>query len=153
VALPDLGSHNSNGGLIGGTVGSNYQTGSWFFGVEADWDWANINSGTSCRTRPITAIRNSNRSAPFRHRVGCAWSQVPLYGTGGLTWANSRADTVNLAGVAVPPSGTPINGTNSTIVGWTLGAGIENGFWNYWSVKAEYLYADLGTHQYTVDFS
>jgi hypothetical protein len=28
VAPPNLGSHNSNGGLIGGTVGFNYQTGS-----------------------------------------------------------------------------------------------------------------------------
>jgi outer membrane immunogenic protein len=78
---------------------------------------------------------------------------MPLYGTGGLTWANSRPETINLAGDAVPPSGTPINGTHSAIVGWTLGAGIENRFWNNWSVKVEYFHADLGTHKYAVDFS
>ncbi len=78
---------------------------------------------------------------------------MPLCGTGGLTWANFRAETVKLAGVAIPPSRTPINGSRSTIVGWTLGAGIENRFWKNWSVKVEYFYADLGTHKYAVDFS
>jgi len=76
-----------------------------------------------------------------------------LCGTGGLTWAKSRAETVKLAGVAVPPSGTPINETHSTIVGWTLRDGIENRFWKNWSVKVEYFYAALGTHKYAVDFS
>jgi len=36
-------------------------------------------------------------------------------------------------------------GTNSgLVVGWTAGAGIEYAVTNNWSIKSEYLYADLG---------
>jgi outer membrane immunogenic protein len=34
--------------------------------------------------------------------------------------------------------------TSETRAGWTIGAGIEWGFAHNWSVKAEYLYYDLG---------
>ena len=30
-------------------------------------------------------------------------------------------------------------------MGWTIGAGVETPVWDHWSVKAEYLYVDLGT--------
>ena len=38
--------HDSSGGLAGGQIGYNWQTGPWVFGVEADGDWANINGST-----------------------------------------------------------------------------------------------------------
>src|SRR4029077_2299614 len=33
-----------SGGLFGGTVGANYQTGPWVFGVEGDWDWTSLSA-------------------------------------------------------------------------------------------------------------
>src|SRR5260221_5112643 len=38
----DDGSHVADGGLAGGTLGANYQTGVWVFGVEADGGWADL---------------------------------------------------------------------------------------------------------------
>src|SRR4051794_26134928 len=31
-----------SGGMVGGTVGYNWQNGQWVFGLEGDMDWANI---------------------------------------------------------------------------------------------------------------
>ncbi len=38
---------NDNGGVVGGTVGANFQTGEFVFGVEGDWDYSGINTGTT----------------------------------------------------------------------------------------------------------
>ena len=47
-AIP--GEFDVSGGLIGGTVGYNWQTGPWVFGLEGDVDWANINGSTTAGT-------------------------------------------------------------------------------------------------------
>ena len=36
------GDFNTNGGLVGSTIGVNFQTGEFVFGVEGDLDWADI---------------------------------------------------------------------------------------------------------------
>src|SRR5580658_4594059 len=41
------GSFNIDGGLAGGTIGANFQSGAWVFGAEADIDWANLNGSTT----------------------------------------------------------------------------------------------------------
>jgi outer membrane immunogenic protein len=144
--------HNNNGGLVGGTIGYNYQVPSnWLFGLEADWDWADINGSSSCPNTAFNCDTKIDSIGTFRGRVGYAWDAVLLYATGGLAWEHVNVETVNLAGLAVPTSGTPTNGTKKWNDGWTVGAGVEYGFWTNWSVKLEYLYADFGTHTYTVD--
>ena len=50
------GSFNTSGGLVGGTLGYNYQTGNIVLGAEGDIDWSDIHgsaacAGTSCETR------------------------------------------------------------------------------------------------------
>jgi outer membrane immunogenic protein len=37
---------------------------------------------------------------------------------------------------------------SNTNFGWTAGAGVEHAFGGNWSVKAEYLYVDLGSFTY-----
>src|SRR5215472_2925030 len=42
-----------SGGLVGGTIGYNWQLGQFVYGLEADFDWASIrgsNSGAPCVT-------------------------------------------------------------------------------------------------------
>jgi outer membrane immunogenic protein len=45
------------------------------------------------------------------------------------------------------------NSTSNTSTGWTVGAGLEWRFAPAWSVKAEYLYVDLGSHSDTIVYN
>lgn len=157
--LPALttGNFNTRGGLAGGTVGYNYQTGPWLLGAEADLDWSNIR-GTFNGSVPIPG-----GTAPFslssqlqwlettRLRAGVVWDRALFYGTagaamGGLNATASASAAASGIGAAVTASDT------QTRFGWTAGAGVEYAFTNYLSGKLEYLYVDLGSqNQIVVD--
>jgi len=47
------GSRNVSGGLVGGTVGYNYQFGQAVEGIEGDVDWSGINGSTSNNVCPF----------------------------------------------------------------------------------------------------
>jgi len=134
VAFPALSSSlNDNGGVVGGTVGANFQTGEFVFGVEGDWDYSGINTGT---TSTVCAVSGScqtgnNWIATLRGRVGYAADRVLFFGTAGGAFADMQ---------------TTLNGAQSTKTqaGWTAGAGVEWAFADNWTAKAEYLYVDLG---------
>jgi outer membrane immunogenic protein len=126
------GNFNVTGFLLGGTLGANYQFGSWVLGIEGDWDWSNVDAttfnascaGVGCETR-------SDWLATVRGRVGYAWDRVLVYGTGGVAFADVEAG----AG-AFPFS-------SSTQVGWTVGGGVEYAFLPNLTAKVEYLFVDL----------
>lgn len=62
-----------------------------------------------------------------------------LYVTGGLAYGNVNTDvTVSGRGTSTSYSNNPIK------TGWTLGAGFEALIASNWTIKAEYLYMDLG---------
>jgi outer membrane immunogenic protein len=126
------GNFDVSGGLVGGTVGYNWQAGPWVLGVEGDLDWTNINGNTSNGCAPGCKTSN-DWLGTARGRVGYAFDRFLPYITGGLAVGNVQA---NLAGVDV---------AKSTNAGWTAGAGVQFAINNQWSLKAEYLYVDLGT--------
>ena len=74
-----------------------------------------------------------------RGRVGYAFDQVLIYGTGGYAWADNRM-TATLLGVSASDS--------NFHSGWTVGAGVEVMFAPKWSVKAEYLYRSFQGETY-----
>lgn len=120
-----------SGGVIGGTVGYNWQFGQAVIGAEGDIDWSGI-KGTStvlclggCETR-------NKWLATARGRVGFAFDRFLPYFTGGLALGDINA---------TPPI---LPGGSITNIGWTVGAGLEVGLVSNVSVKAEYLYVDLG---------
>src|ERR1700677_2332104 len=43
---------NGSGFLVGGTIGGNYQIGSFVIGIEGDGDWADINGTTNNSCAP-----------------------------------------------------------------------------------------------------
>ena len=144
-------------GVIGGLqAGYNWQWGAIVLGAETDFSWSAM-SGTK-QTSPI--IQNNGTPFPgagyinvhqdtdwfgtLRVRVG--GTPIPrllLYGTGGLAYGrvNYSANTNFL-----PPGSEqyPVS-FGKTKVGWTAGAGVEYALGSRWSVKAEYLYYDLGS--------
>jgi outer membrane immunogenic protein len=121
-------SFNTSGGLVGGTVGYNRQFGQIVGGVEGDLDWANIQGGGVCTFGCQTT---NNWLGTVRGRLGYAGGTWMPYVTGGLAFGNFQAGNV---------FGT----SETTNAGWTLGAGVEYAFAGNWTVKAEYLYVDLG---------
>jgi outer membrane immunogenic protein len=88
----NTGDFDVSGGLFGGTVGANYQTGPWVFGVEGDWDWTSLSGTTfngSCAF--VGCTTQSNWLATVRGRTGWAWNRVLFYGTAGAAFANVQA--------------------------------------------------------------
>jgi outer membrane immunogenic protein len=115
------------GFLAGGTIGYNLQTGSWVWGVEADIAWANVKDSIGPRETEMSWFGTA------RGRIGYGgWSSMMPYITGGVAAANISN---TIAGIE----------TSDTRFGWTAGLGLEYMMWSAWSVKLEYLYADLGT--------
>ncbi len=128
------GSFNTSGGLAGGTLGYNWQTGIWVLGLETDIDWSNIKGSAPCG---VTTCRTTNDFlGTFRGRLGISsppWDRVLFYVTGGLAYGNIRSSVDFFTG-----------GSNTTKAGWTLGGGVEFAIAGPWTAKVEYLFADLG---------
>jgi outer membrane immunogenic protein len=119
-------------GFVGGvTLGFNYQTGVWVWGLEGDVDYSDMKGDTTCGAG--TCETKNSWLATTRGRIGYAgWNNFLPYITGGAAFGDIKATS---------PSGS----ASKTNVGWTVGGGLEYAMWSNWSVKAEYLYYDLGT--------
>jgi outer membrane immunogenic protein len=117
------------GGFAGATVGYNWQSGMFVAGIEADGAWADISN--SATALGVTATDKIQALSTIRGRVGVAFDQILLFGTGGFALADEKGSATAL-GVTLSDS--------QTRTGWTLGAGVEWMFMPRWSLKAEYLY-------------
>jgi outer membrane immunogenic protein len=127
-----------SGGFAGGTLGYNWQAGNLVLGVEADAAWADV--GATVGNPALFAVETRIRDmGTVRGRIGYAFDQVLVYGTGGYAWADNRL-TLSALGVSVSDS--------KIHSGWTLGAGVEVMFAPKWSVKAEYLYRSFESQNY-----
>jgi outer membrane immunogenic protein len=137
------GHYGVRGGLVGATLGSNWQKGSWVYGVEGDFSWSDLR-GSSNVCGPLTATphpcgTNLDALGTFRGRLGYAagangnWL---LYATGGLAIGD-----IHGWDALTPASGSVWR------AGWTVGAGIETVIAPNWTAKVEYLYVDLGNGQ------
>ena len=122
-----------SGGMAGATLGYNWQTGSWVWGLEGDIDWADIKGDTACFGGSCEFKDEWLGTA--RARIGYAgWNNWLPYVTGGAAFGGLKADN-SLSGTTA----------SKTQIGWTAGAGLEWAFRSNWSAKIEYLYADLGS--------
>jgi hypothetical protein len=72
------GSRSDNGGVVGGTLGANFQAGAFVFGVEGDWDYSAINTGTTASicTFSGSCQTGNNWLATARGRAGYAADRV-----------------------------------------------------------------------------
>jgi outer membrane immunogenic protein len=92
-----------------------------------------------------------------RARVG--WLSSPnllWYGTAGLAYGQTKLASAAQCPTALPPcfsETTTATYSTHTAVGWTAGAGVEWKLTPVWSVKAEYLYAQLGGQSNTIVYT
>lgn len=129
--VPTTGSFNLSGGVVGGTLGYNWQVGQAVLGLETDLDWSNIRGSAPCGA--FTCETRNSWLGTARGRVGYAFDRFLPYVTGGLAYGNLKAST------------TAFGGASNTNVGWTVGTGVEFALAGPWTAKVEYLYADLGS--------
>jgi len=125
---------NPDGGVVGGTLGFNYQINQLVFGVEGDFDWSGISSSTSTSLCVVLGACQSGNTwlSTLRGRIGFAADRILFYGTAGGVFGNEQF-TINSVT------------STKTQAGWTAGVGVEAAFAQNWTAKVEYLYANLGT--------
>jgi outer membrane immunogenic protein len=117
------------GVIAGGQLGYNWQYGEFVFGGETDLQL----SGTDTTFAPYQF--SNPWFGTMRGRAGIAWGYTLFYATAGLAYGETKLDFGNLSDV-------------NTSLGWTAGAGIEFAFTPCWSIKAEYLFYNLGTQNF-----
>jgi outer membrane immunogenic protein len=131
---------------IGGQVGYNYQIGSLVVGAEADLNYVDLKSSASFLSSvgdPSTYRQELDYLGTARLRIGYAFDRVLVYATGGLAYGDAK-NSVNFF-TNTPGNALQFTGSKSDVeVGYTVGGGVEYAFTNNISLKAEYLYYDLG---------
>ncbi len=135
---------NPSGGLIGGTIGCNYQFNNIVVGVEDDLSWDGL-SGTGGDQAPFfnTTFSHSVKTTwldTLRGRIGIVLPppSTLLYVTGGAAWTNIQDSAVG--------PGVPAVSQTTTPTGWTVGGGVEHMFvGTHWSAKIEYLFVQFPT--------
>ena len=140
------------GGIVGGAqAGYNWQIGCFVVGIEADLSVSGMSGSQSSSpiffaSGPpfpgvIPAQENINWFGTVRPRLGyTVRPNVLIYATGGLAYGDvSYSANTNFVYEQFPAS------FSTTKVGWTLGGGVEYAVSKCWTVKAEYLYMDLGS--------
>jgi outer membrane immunogenic protein len=163
--FPTALSLSSHGGVGGLQTGYNWQLSpSWLIGVETDIQLSNY-AGTAIATpSPIGLLvpfttQVSNQSTWFgtlRGRLGfLATSNLLVYGTGGLAYGQTETSfstiTTGLTLGTCHVNFTCAVGTSSSNrTGWAAGGGLEWMFAPHWTVRAEYLFMDLGSQSVTV---
>jgi outer membrane immunogenic protein len=148
VAGGTSGTFDVSGGLVGGTIGVNFQATAIVFGLEADLDWSFLKgsstAGTFCALPVAAGIvattceTRNNWLGTARGRIGFAADRALIYATGGAAFGDIETG-LSGGGITSPAY------DKTTKTGWTAGGGVEVGFADNWSAKLEYLYIDLGT--------
>ena len=125
-----------SGGLVGGTVGYNYQMANLVWGLEADLDYAGINN-TQTTAGPVTAKGSLDFETTIRGRVGYAYNRLLFFATGGYAGGSVHSTVYD----------TPnnfFNANSNYLNGFAVGGGVEYAIMPNLSGKVEYLYTDLG---------
>jgi outer membrane immunogenic protein len=146
-AAPSHYSENVSSGILGGQAGCNLQSGPFVYGLEGDAEWVNHTASDAINTNvpgffPAYGLvtQKLESIATIRARVGYAFDQLLLYGTGGIALGNTN-DYYRLA---TPNTNQLFANTYSTTRnGWAAGAGAEYAFGYNWSVKLEGLWYHL----------
>jgi outer membrane immunogenic protein len=153
---------NPKGVVGGGQAGCNAQLTQWVFGIETDFQGSDISVTNAMSPVPnagaqftTTATQSRDWFGTLRGRAGIlALPQALLYATGGLAYGETglsfSTQPVSAPGIACSAAITCATASASGIsIGFAVGAGMEWMVAPHWTVKAEYLYLDLGKRTIT----
>ncbi len=123
---------DTDGGVMGVTLGYNYQYHDLVVGAEGDLSYSGIGS------RSAVGRFDQNWIGTARLRAGYAFDRFMVFGTGGFAFSTAEFKS--------PAFGKD----DATHYGWTLGGGIEAALTEKITAKVDYLYTNLNTKNYTV---
>ncbi len=147
-----------SGGFGGGQVGFNWQRDRLVYGLETDFQGVGMDNSANINPADYWNENNTRAHAStqldwfgtFRGRLGLTvWDHTLVYFTGGVAyggvqdtfsqglWDNYHQAWRNLS-----------FNKNETDVGYVLGGGVEYAWSPAWSLKAEYMYMDLGARDF-----
>jgi outer membrane immunogenic protein len=136
------GCHDATGGTVGGQIGYRWQMASWVFGVEAQGNWADFSGSNQSSPAALTAtITNQTKIDAFglfTGQIGYSWNNVLVYAKGGAAVTDSK-----YSGIATA-TGALLDQVTETRWGGAIGAGLEVGFAQNWSVGVEYDHLFMG---------
>jgi outer membrane immunogenic protein len=168
AAVPGTFSTRHSGAVGGGEFGYNWQTGRFVLGFEADISGSTISGGTlisgasavvgfPANTVAVSASANAKVDYLGTVRVRAGFLLVPpllTYVTAGLAYGGASSNTTLAESVDGPCSCgnfPAVHGsTSAPRLGWIVGGGAEYMIAPHWTVKAEYLFYDLGSVTYAL---
>jgi outer membrane immunogenic protein len=131
--------NNTGGWDLGGQAGYNMDLGGFVVGAEADLQWSDIGysediAGTG------TFKAGMDYFGTVRGRAGMSFGAVMPYVTAGFAAGRGTA--------SVTDGNNVVTSQSATHMGWAVGGGLEAKATENITLKAEYLYVDLGTQTY-----
>jgi len=136
-----------NGGMVGGTLGYNWQFGQIVFGAEGDFDYAFTKQSNTFGFTTAAGVAGTGANSlrtnwitTERLRLGYAVDRALFYVTGGFAAADTHANVSDSFGNNFSQ--------NNWRDGGVVGGGIEYAFTNNITAKAEYLWAPLSNQTY-----
>ncbi|MGB8278766.1 MAG: outer membrane protein [Methylovirgula sp.] len=137
----------------GGQIGYNYEfpTTNFVAGVEADFQgstlagtYVNYSEGDSSLSYGEKSQSQVDWWGTARARLGYAFGNILPYATGGFAYGRVQT-SYDYWDVGLPSESYSYS---STQTGWTAGGGVEYAITHNLTLKAEYLYTDLGSFNF-----
>jgi outer membrane immunogenic protein len=149
--------HTASGGMAGGEVGCDYQTGPWVIGIDGSYDWVNATgSGTDNNNPRFSDETNVQGFGTITVRGGYTITpQWLIYARGGVAFERDRYNVnqtnIPLLTTALTTfSPNPLATGSQDRAGGIVGIGAEYLIAKNWSVFGEFDYADFGVRTITL---
>jgi outer membrane immunogenic protein len=126
-----------SGGIYGGQIGCDYQTGNFVLGLEGSLSGTNLAGTNQDQFNSTWTLRSkTDWLASATGRLGFTINNAMIYGRGGGAWTRSKFEVENTAVFDGAPT--------KTRSGWVVGAGAEWALVQNWSVFVEGNYYMFG---------
>jgi outer membrane immunogenic protein len=140
-----------SGGMIGGTVGAQIQSGHVVMGLEGDIDWTSMSGSGSGSVVKLGILQGSATISSkvsvidtLRTRIGYAQDNWLFYGTVGVALTNNTSSFGQTIGFTCNTGVVACTSKADWHAGLAAGAGIEYGLTPNLSAKLEYLWVGAG---------
>jgi outer membrane immunogenic protein len=149
-----IGTFNGDGFVGGVHVGYNHQFNNIVLGIEADFNWPDVDVTRNFVAigiqpgLPLAINASLDSYGTIRGRFGVTWGRALLYGTAGWAWARSEISITSPGQFAGPFATTSRNTHN----GWTAGVGVDYMVTPNFIVGVEYKHLGFDSETYTFAF-